>query len=434
MRGNGSDIAGVISRADEKQIAKTEEVRAHSPISATHILIAINCVVFTIISVIIARTDGTAGLFTHTLTPDSFAQFGANYGPNTLGGQYWRLITSLFVHADIWHLLINMSLLWLATAALAKRLRHYQIFAIYFLTGISGSVLSLIVHPTLAGVGASGAVAGFAGVMLSFFGFGRLDMQRRRVIGLLIGAGGYLAICFLSGSQSQAVDNAAHLGGCLSGLIIGGGLAWASRATSAERAGRQMRVLISYSITVAILFAALVNARADVVELYKGERDLERAGPEAIAHIQAYISKNPNDVAGYYTLAYAYEHLGRCDLAADSYWHVLKIEPNDAASQYHIARIYTYCMNRPAEAVELFRRSLPHLRLTADKCFYFGAALDSTGNLQEAEKVARKGVALDPRSTRNHHLLATVLRQLGKAEESLAEQKIEDRLIQSEKH
>jgi Flp pilus assembly protein TadD len=65
---------------------------------------------------------------------------------------------------------------------------------------------------------------------------------------------------------------------------------------------------------------------------------------------------------------------------------------------------------------------------SSDKLYYFGDALRNTGHLQEAEKVAKKAIALDPRSARNHQLLATILSDLGETDKAASEYKLAEHL------
>src|SRR5262249_36156640 len=85
-------------------------------------------------------------------------RWGANYGPLTLGGQPWRLLSCVFVHGGILHIAMNMWCLW-SLGELAEGLFGHVTFAfVYLVTGIAGSVASVWWHPGGVSVGASGAV------------------------------------------------------------------------------------------------------------------------------------------------------------------------------------------------------------------------------------------------------------------------------------
>src|SRR6266481_420855 len=128
-------------------------------LSARNILIVANTLVFFAMLFNLAYLKGpdntpVAGNF----SLEQLLRWGANYGPYTLGGQYWRVVTSVFLHLNILHLAWNMLFLWRLGGLVQRLLGNAITFAIYILTGIGGSLLSLSWHPTTVSVGASGAV------------------------------------------------------------------------------------------------------------------------------------------------------------------------------------------------------------------------------------------------------------------------------------
>src|SRR3954470_13154820 len=125
---------------------------------ATVALISINVALFVamVISAAVGKPFPLAPIFTALKTPhsDLLIRWGANFGPLTLSGQWWRLLTSMFVHVGIVHLLLNMWALWLL-GFLAERIfgRPTYLF-IYFFSGLAGSLTTLAWSP------ASGIKAG----------------------------------------------------------------------------------------------------------------------------------------------------------------------------------------------------------------------------------------------------------------------------------
>src|SRR5215831_6843151 len=89
--------------------------------------------------------------------------WGVNYGPLTLSGEYWRLFTAAFLHANIIHIGVNMWCLW-SLGRLSERLfGKWQTFLIYNLTGVGGALLSIANNMNHGELGASGAVFGIVG-------------------------------------------------------------------------------------------------------------------------------------------------------------------------------------------------------------------------------------------------------------------------------
>jgi tetratricopeptide (TPR) repeat protein len=293
-------------------------------------------------------------------------------------------------------------------------------------------MVSICWHPTSISNGASGAICGLAGVLISLIIFtkGILSLQQRR--GILFWAVLWTPIGILSQVLSKHVDSAtelkvdtaAHISGLVSGLIVGVFFAWTFRLTAVARGRYQRGILVSSFPVLVVVFALLTQVRADVVELRRGELALDRNDPAAIDHIQ----RNPDDVIGHGELGNAYDGLGRCVDAEAEYQRVLQLQPGNPAAEYNLARIYTYCMNRPREAVPLFRVSLPYLAQSSIRYLNFAIALKSTGNFQEAEEVVRKSIELDPQSARSHQLLSTILTELGRADEAASERKLAEQL------
>jgi len=194
---------------------------------ATYWLVGINCAIF------IAMVFSGASIMEPTTR--QILIFGADNGTLVfVYGQWWRVITAMFVHIGIIHLATNMWCLWNLGLLGEPLLGEFGMFAAYILTGIAGNLLSVAVHPgvpgssgSITGAGASGAVFGLAGVLLMLLRSPLLPIPapelkklRRSVwyfalINFAIGAGTWFA------QTSIQIDNMAHLGGFLSGLALG---------------------------------------------------------------------------------------------------------------------------------------------------------------------------------------------------------------------
>ena len=137
-------------------------------------------------------------------------------------GQYYRLITAMFLHADIQHLLNNMVLLGGLGAMLEPETGHIGFCVLYFLSGLGGQAVSLI-YKMFSGewyvvsIGASGAVFGLVGVLLAISLCGSRKMPNVTWQRILIVVGYSL----YSGVQAADIDNAAHIGGFLAGALSG---------------------------------------------------------------------------------------------------------------------------------------------------------------------------------------------------------------------
>ena len=124
----------------------------------------------------------------NTFSGQNLLLWGANWGPLTLSGQYWRLVTAGFVHGGVYHIAFNMWALW-SLGRLSERLfGRWVTLAVYLLTGVGGSMLSLASYPGRFEVGASGAIFGLAGAILTGIRFGNVaisSFERRAIFSSL---------------------------------------------------------------------------------------------------------------------------------------------------------------------------------------------------------------------------------------------------------
>lgn len=151
----------------------------------------------------------------------SLVGWGSNFGLYTLGGEWWRLVTSCFLHGGLIHLAFNMYVLW-DLGRLTERVYGSLGFAlVYLVAGIGGAFTSVALNPMVNSVGASGAVFGIAGAFLAFLlrNRGRIDPHvhahlRRTLLTFVV-------LNVALGFSIAGVDNAAHLGGLAMGFLNG---------------------------------------------------------------------------------------------------------------------------------------------------------------------------------------------------------------------
>ncbi|BCA78847.1 hypothetical protein AOP6_0634 [Desulfuromonas sp. AOP6] len=145
---------------------------------------------------------------------------GGNYSPLTTDGQWWRMLTATFLHAGLLHLVFNMLALY-HIGRLVERLHGpWAYLSIYLLAGIAGSCGTLLFSPLNVGIGASGAVFGVMGAMVIFFQIDRdfLTSGARNKIATTFAIYGFYAL--MNGIGKAGIDNAAHVGGALTGIAL----------------------------------------------------------------------------------------------------------------------------------------------------------------------------------------------------------------------
>lgn len=183
-------------------------------IPVTALLVAVNLLVF------LAMLASGAGLW-HSVNSIQLA-WGANFGPATQGGEWWRLGTAMFLHFGAIHLALNMWALWDGGQLVERMYGHSRFAGIYFSSGLAGNLLSLVAHKGLAiSGGASGAIFGIYGALLVFVWRERRNLHPRDFRWFFWGAAGFAAASFILGFLITGIDNAAHIGGFLTGMLGG---------------------------------------------------------------------------------------------------------------------------------------------------------------------------------------------------------------------
>jgi membrane associated rhomboid family serine protease len=198
----------------EANIKFAKELRARSPRTpVTWGLILVNILVF------IGMLFDGAGL----LQPSGLValHWGSSFGPYTTDGQWWRLLTSLFVHFGLAHISNNMVALALFGPVVERFFRSWRYLLIYLLAGICSGLCSLAWHPMVNSAGASGAIFGIIGALLATLvrADARIPSDFQRTF--LQGVVWIIACTLFSSLKHSGIDHAAHIGGFAAGMILG---------------------------------------------------------------------------------------------------------------------------------------------------------------------------------------------------------------------
>lgn len=216
-----------------------------------------------------------AGLW-HTATAVPLA-WGANFGPATQDGQWWRLASALFLHFGVIHLALNMWALWDVGRLIEQLFGRWRFLALYLGSGVVGNLLSLVVQGNRAvSAGASGAIFSLYGALLVFLWRERRQVDRGEFRWLFGAASAFIVLALSMGMVVAGIDNAAHLGGLVAGALLGLTL---SRPWTA----RSPRSWVSRGVAGALLVAAAMTlvARIPAPAYRLGE---ELRAREAIQH------------------------------------------------------------------------------------------------------------------------------------------------------
>jgi rhomboid protease GluP len=204
-------------------------------------LIAVNAIL--LIATLVSKADWWI------LIGNSQIGWGSNFGPYTTDGDWWRLLTALFVHFGFLHLLFNMLALAWFGPVVERLYGSVNYLLVYLFAGISGSLTSVAMHPDVNSAGASGAIVGILGALLAAqlragdsFPSDILRPVRQATLAFL---GWVLYVSF----THKGVDYAAHLGGFAAGLLLG--LAAARPVITDKSPARSHLVGLSFLIPVA---------------------------------------------------------------------------------------------------------------------------------------------------------------------------------------
>jgi rhomboid protease GluP len=189
-------------------------------------------------------------------TTEELIRFGANAGPLTHGGEWWRLVSATFVHVGVVHILLNMYSLW-AVGRVVERLMGTSSFAVlYFAAGIAGSIASIAVKPLVVSAGASGAVFGVFGALGGIALRLRHELPKPFLKSLwqdaLVVVGANLIFTF----TATGIDAGAHLGGLGAGFFAS--LALALPPTADASRLRRKRAIITFAAAAVVLVGAVM--------------------------------------------------------------------------------------------------------------------------------------------------------------------------------
>ncbi len=217
-------------------------------ISVTSVLIALNVAIFGLML--------AWGLDPMQPAIDSLIQWGANYGPKTTQGEWWRMFTCMFLHIGVLHLLFNMIALWNVGGFMERLLGSTGFLVLYLLAGLLGSVASVAWNPFVVSAGASGAIFGLYGGLLAFLVRHRAMQQHASLAALRTNTLVFLGYNLVYGFIQQGIDMAAHLGGLAGGFA--GGFVLTPSLTCASHSRLQGR-----SVLVGVMGLGLIIGLSD---------------------------------------------------------------------------------------------------------------------------------------------------------------------------
>ena len=230
-------ITGDINEHNRKDASRIEQVFKDKIPYITYFLIALN-VIFYIVPILLGDYQW-------------ILNSGCVHGPSIRGGQYYRLLTGMFLHGSIFHIFFNCYALYIIGSQIESFMGKTKYIIIYLFSGIMGSLFSMTFGGATASIGASGAIFGLMGALLYFGYYYRVylgNVLKSQIVPLIL-------FNLVLGFIIPGVDNFGHIGGLVGGLLITRALGVKDKTTTFEKGNGWIMALI---FTIFIVYIAFV--------------------------------------------------------------------------------------------------------------------------------------------------------------------------------
>ncbi len=379
-----------------------------STITLTHVLFGANVAVFLGMVFASGSVADFAGM--------ELVHWGGNYGPLTLSGQWWRLLTYMFVHGGLLHIAFNMWCLWDLGALAESLYGRWTFAAVYLITGVAGGVASVGWNPGVLSVGASGAIFGVAGALVSSFYLGEFSLPRVAIGGTLRSLLFFIGFNVLFASMFPGIDNACHVGGLVSGLIVGALIARV--APEHDNLVRRLGVLLFGVLLVGGSALGIQRWRGGPMRFGRAA-DYAQNIDRMIGELQKKVQQNPQDASAHYALANAYFTKGQLPEGESELKRVLELQPQNARARMELGAAYLN-QDHPKEAQEEFTKLTAQEPNNAEAHVGLGMALGDQGNHASAIDEYKAALRLDPQASGVYYRMGVSQAHLKQYDDAIA--------------
>jgi membrane associated rhomboid family serine protease len=216
--------------------------------------------------------------------PATLVAWGGNLGPLTSNGEWWRLVTAMFVHSGFWHLVVNIAGLVPLGIMLERLVGHFAFAALYLAAGVFASVVSLFAFPLDVSVGASGAIFGVYGLLVASIVWGLIERSPLTIRLAALKPLAPAAAVFMLYSVATSRGNGAELAGLLTGLVCGLVLArgMSERKPPAVRIAAAAAVALAIAAVLAVPLRGMCDARPEMARVIAFEDRTARVYQTAV--------------------------------------------------------------------------------------------------------------------------------------------------------
>ncbi|MFD2046070.1 rhomboid family intramembrane serine protease [Ornithinibacillus salinisoli] len=316
---------------------EVSQVYSYGKPIVTYLLLAVNLVMYLLIEMMGSSTN------TETLIT-----YGAKYNPAIIDGEWWRIISSMFLHIGFIHLFMNMLAVYYLGTLVEKIYGSWRFITIYFLAGIGGGITSFALTINVS-AGASGALFGLFGALLYF------GLNYRRVFFQTIGSGllVLIGINVIMGFMIPQIDSAAHIGGLIAGFI--------AAAVVQLPKNRKKRIPLIFAIIYGLLLYGMVtygmeqNLSSPEFQLGYIEVLMNHDDFEGIIESASRGLENPGDFEALllFQRSYAYIKLNQIELALKDLEESVSLQQENSEkipqAYYNLALLYYNNGNDKAE-------------------------------------------------------------------------------------
>jgi Flp pilus assembly protein TadD len=321
----------------------------------------------------------------------------------------------MFLHGGLMHIAFNMWCLWDLGALCESLYGRWTFGALYLLTGVGGGLASVAWNPGTFSVGASGAIFGLAGALLASFYLGEFSVPRAALSGPLKSLAFFVGFNLFFGQVVGGIDNACHIGGLITGLILGALIARV--APQHDRPLRRAAVL-------SVVALALVGT-AFGVERWRGHfvagraRFSEESPQQLVSDLQKIVKQRPTFVPGHVALAKAYFQQDQFSSGVAELQRALELDPQNAEARMVLGAAYLeHAQPKPAQ--DEFAQLLAHEPNNAEAHVGSGMALADEGNHQAAIEEYKTALKLDPQASDVLYKMGVSQLQLKQYDEAIA--------------
>jgi len=382
------EIIGEWDAEPPKEPRKDHIEIGSGPPYVTYTILAINIGVWVLMSLV--------GLFMGWSQSQQLYYFGAKVNVLIAQGEYWRLLTPMFLHVGLAHLFFNSYALYIYGPAVERLFGRIKFILVYLVSGLVGSLLSYLLSPNNA-AGASGAIFGLMGSLLYFRKEKRNLFQRVFGPGLLM----IIGINLLYGFIQPGIDNWGHIGGLVGGFLMGNGL-----GLYRERNPNYKKRILCWILIILIFVLGLGWGRmkhSAAIHLSRAY-DAVRTGliDEAKLHIEKLSDRDRRDSKAkelievvYIEDINNYLRKGQADEALESINVLIGYYPEETNYYFYRGNIYE-AMGDYEWALEEYLLVTEKIKNSEEIWFSAGRAAYNAGKLSDAKRYLEEALKINP--------------------------------------